>query len=94
MGKHHCTIDLLFDWFGISCMTTENICFYLQSRLIQTSQTGGQWYSDTSPFSIPCCKHHGQATETVALSLSTLDDVTQIACLWLIYIGKVCYQKH
>ncbi len=21
--------------------------------LIQTSQTGGQWYSDTSPFSIP-----------------------------------------
>jgi hypothetical protein len=26
----------------------------LQNRLIQTSQTGGQWYSDTSPFSIPC----------------------------------------
>jgi hypothetical protein len=21
-----------------------NICFYLQNRLIQTSQTGGQWY--------------------------------------------------
>ncbi len=32
-------------------MTTEN--FILQYRLIQTSQTGGQWYSDTSPFSIP-----------------------------------------
>ncbi len=31
-----------------------NFCFYLQNRLIQTSQTGGQWYSDTSPFSIPC----------------------------------------
>jgi hypothetical protein len=29
------------------------IFFYLQNRLIQTSQTGGQWYSDTSPFSIP-----------------------------------------
>jgi hypothetical protein len=28
-------------------------CFYLQNRLIQTNQTGGQWYSDTSPFSIP-----------------------------------------
>jgi hypothetical protein len=28
----------------------------LQYRLIQTSQTGGQWYSDTSPFSIPCRK--------------------------------------
>jgi hypothetical protein len=25
----------------------------LQNRLIQTSQTGGQLYSDTSPFSIP-----------------------------------------
>ncbi len=35
-------------------MTTNNFCFYLQNRLIQTSQTGGQWYSDTSPFSIPC----------------------------------------
>jgi hypothetical protein len=53
-GKYHCTIDLLFDWLGISCMTTDNFCFYLQNRLIQTSQTGGQWYSDTFPFSIPC----------------------------------------
>jgi hypothetical protein len=35
-------------------LTTDNFCFYLQCRLIQTSrQTGGQWYSDTSPFSIP-----------------------------------------
>jgi hypothetical protein len=28
-------------------------CFYLQNRLIPTSQRGGQRYSDTSPFSIP-----------------------------------------
>jgi hypothetical protein len=35
-------------------MTTDNVCIYVQNRLIQTSQTGGQWYSDTSPFSIPC----------------------------------------
>ncbi len=34
-------------------MTTDNFCFYLQNQLIQTSQTGGQQYSDTSPFSIP-----------------------------------------
>jgi hypothetical protein len=34
-------------------MTTDNFCFHLQNRLIQTSQTGGQWYSDTYPFSIP-----------------------------------------
>jgi len=33
-------------------MTTDNFCFYLQNRLIQTSQTGGQRYSDTSLFSI------------------------------------------
>jgi hypothetical protein len=41
-GEDHCTIDLLFDWFGISCVTTDNFCFYLQNSLIQTSQTGGQ----------------------------------------------------
>ncbi len=35
-------------------MTTGNFYFYLQNRLIQTSQTGGQRYSDTSPLSIPC----------------------------------------
>jgi hypothetical protein len=51
-GKYHCTVDLLFDWFGISCMTTDNFCFYLQNRLFQISQTGGRLYSDTT-FSIP-----------------------------------------
>jgi len=35
-------------------MTTDNFCFYLQNRLIQTSQIGGQWFNDMSPFSIPC----------------------------------------
>ncbi len=34
-------------------MTTDNFCFYLWNRLIQTSQTGGQWYSDTSPLVFP-----------------------------------------
>jgi len=34
-------------------MTTDNFCFYLQNRIIQTSQRGGQQYSDTSLFSIP-----------------------------------------
>ncbi len=52
-GKYHCTIDLLFDWFGISGMTADNFCFYLQNTLIQTSQTGGQPYSDTSPWVFP-----------------------------------------
>jgi hypothetical protein len=53
---YHCAADLLFDWFGISCMTTDNFRFYLQNRLIQTGQTGGQQYSDTYPFSVPCQK--------------------------------------
>jgi len=34
-------------------MTTDNFFFFLKNRLIQFSQTGGQRYSDTSPFSIP-----------------------------------------
>jgi hypothetical protein len=34
-------------------MTTDNFCFYLKNRLIQTSQTGGQRYSDSSPLVFP-----------------------------------------
>ncbi len=52
-GKYHSNVDLLFDRFGISCITSDHFCFYLQNRIIQTGQTGGQWYSDTSHFSIP-----------------------------------------
>jgi hypothetical protein len=37
-------------------MTTENFRFYFQNRRIQISQTGGQWYSDTSPSIIPWLK--------------------------------------
>ncbi len=48
-----CIVDLLFDWFGIRGTKADNFCFYLQSRLIQTSQIGGQQYSDIPPFSIP-----------------------------------------
>jgi hypothetical protein len=40
-------------WLVWNQLTTDNFCFYLLHRLVQTSQTGGQWYSDTSPFSIP-----------------------------------------
>jgi hypothetical protein len=41
---YHCTIDLLFDWFGLVCFANKNK---------NSSQAGGQRYSDTSPFSIP-----------------------------------------
>jgi hypothetical protein len=33
-------------------MTTDNFCFDLSNKLIQTSQKGGQQYNDTSPFGI------------------------------------------
>ncbi len=26
---YHCTIDFLFDWFGISCMTTDNFFVFI-----------------------------------------------------------------
>jgi hypothetical protein len=48
-------------------MTTDNFCFYLQNRLIQTSQTGGQLYSDTSPFSIPWFNHLKQEWNKVII---------------------------
>ncbi len=38
-GKYHCTVDLLFDRFVASCMTTDNFCFYLQNRLIHPNQS-------------------------------------------------------
>ncbi len=79
MGKYQCTVDLLFDWFGISCMTTDNFCFYLQNRQIQTSQTGGQWYSDTSPISIPwiktCCCIECYVNEASAVNLLWRHDI-------------------
>jgi hypothetical protein len=66
-GKYHCTIDLLFDLFGMSCTITDSFSFYLQNRLIQTSQTGGQWYSDTAPFSIPCLSIPHSVSQLVSM---------------------------
>jgi hypothetical protein len=31
-GEYHCAVDLLFDWFGISCMTTDNFCFLFANQ--------------------------------------------------------------
>ena len=28
-GKYHCTVDLLFDWLGMSCMTTDNFFVFI-----------------------------------------------------------------
>ena len=52
-GEYHCTIDLLFDWFGLVCFENKKKNCRLLYSWFQSSQTGSQWYSDTSPFSIP-----------------------------------------
>jgi len=52
-GKYHITVDLLFDWLGLVCFANKNKNCQLSYCWFQTSQTGGQWYSDTSPFIIP-----------------------------------------
>ncbi len=53
-GKYYSTDDLLFDWFGLVCFANKKKNYQLPHSWFQTSQTGGQQYSDTSPFSIPC----------------------------------------
>ncbi len=37
-------------------------CIWLSYSWFQTSQTGGQWFSGTSPFSIPCPMDTGWGT--------------------------------
>jgi hypothetical protein len=46
-GKYHCTIDLLFDWSGLVCFANKNKKCQLSYSWFQTSQTGGQQYSDS-----------------------------------------------
>jgi hypothetical protein len=48
-----CTVNLLFYWFGLVCFANTNKKCQLSYSIFQTSQTEGQQYSDTSPFSIP-----------------------------------------
>ncbi len=55
-------------------MTTDNFCFYLQHGLIQTSQTGGQQYNETSPFSIPWPNN---TMETLLSNLEEEEDKVQ-----------------
>ncbi len=57
--KYHCTVDLLFDWLRLVCFANKNKKCQLSYSESQTSQTGGLWYSDTSPFSIPWFDHRG-----------------------------------
>jgi hypothetical protein len=78
-------------------MTTDNFCFYLQNRLIQTGQAGGQWYSDPSLFSIPCsnirqgCKLLAGAN-SAKISISVCR-VSWITTFFLNVTGYLAYQN-
>jgi hypothetical protein len=62
-------------------MTIAIFCFYLKNRLIQTSQTGGQQYIDTSPFSIPCFQRtNGNGGNSYWLTNSHLKLSTKQSC--------------
>ncbi len=76
-------IDLMFDWFGISCMTTDNFCFYLQNRLIQTSQK--QEVNDTvmlPPLVLPA-QNNGLVEECTLLSFNHRYRKAKIDCISL-----------
>jgi hypothetical protein len=68
-------------------MRTDNYCFYLQNRLIHTSQTGGQRYSDTSPFSIPCLNH--KAVPVLLMHSMRKGTLFEDECLVYVYFLSV-----
>jgi hypothetical protein len=70
---------LRFDWFGISFMTTDNF-FFLQNRLIQTSQTGGQRHSQTSPLVCPGVAIAGISILIFVLNFHKLNTAFVIGC--------------
>ncbi len=51
-------VDLLFYWFGLVSFANKNKNCQFSFCWFQTSQTGGQQYSDASSFSIPCIRIH------------------------------------
>ncbi len=63
-------------------MTADNFCFYIQNKLIQTSQAGGQWYSDYSPFSIPCTQHNVIAYQQKCDIITTMISECYPKCLY------------
>jgi hypothetical protein len=73
-------------------MTTDNFGFYLQNRLIQTGQTGGQWYIDTSPFSIPWLK--GMNLIPLGVLMASTDlfnhrDSNSVACTIKLFMAVI-----
>ncbi len=81
-GKYHCTIDLLFDLFGLVCFANKNKNCQLLYSWFKTSQTGGQWYSYTSLCSIPCITLGWGDSPRKTLQL-----MAPIGNLWMIDFG-------
>ncbi len=77
-------------------MATDNFCFYLQNRLIQTSQTTGQRYSDTSSIVLPVHGFKAYACSNICIELvdekemsfAQNHEVLQIAqkCKWILRV--------
>ncbi len=63
-------------------MTTDKFCFYLQNRLIHTSQTGGQQYTYTSPLSIHWLNYCENGAVAKRSSLPTTQKSLIITLLW------------
>jgi hypothetical protein len=72
-------------------MTTANFYFYLQNRLIQTSQTGGQWYCDISPLSI---RWPVFISQSLCVSLGPCLSVSLSLCLSLYQKVSLGEKKH
>jgi len=61
-GKYHSTVELLFDWFGISCMIAANFCLYLQNRLIPNQsnrRSTVQWYFPACIYKVKILAYRG-----------------------------------
>jgi len=56
--KTNCPLTSCFT-VGLVCFAIKNKICQLSYSLFQTCQTGGQWYSETSPFSIPWLRKIG-----------------------------------
>ncbi len=95
MGKYYCTIDLLFDWFGLVCFANKNKNCQLSYSKFQNSQTGGQWNSDTSPFSIPCRSNLGCLPLSVTFTNIIQDPTIRVSPMRVsTQVGCCLYYKH
>ena len=73
-GKYYCTVELLFDLFGLACFVNKNKNCQLSYSWFQTSQTGGQWHVILPPLVFPAlsCLMFGSKASLCPKSWGTL----------------------